>query len=57
MIAVALRFRCRRMVKANLWWDDWAILAALLIEWSLSAVLLYETANLNFGRHIELVQE
>lgn len=55
-IAVARRFRCRRIVKANLWWDDWTILAALLIEWSLSAVLPYETANLNFGRHIGLVQ-
>ncbi len=56
-IAVALRFRCRRIVKENLWWDDWTILAAMLVEWSLPAVLLYETANLKFGRHIELLQK
>ena len=29
-IAVTLRFICRRMVKARLWWDDWTILAALV---------------------------
>ena len=55
-IAVALRFLCRRLVKAVLWWDDWIILAALLVEWGLSAVLLYETADLNFGRHQELMK-
>lgn len=56
-IAVALRFLCRRLVKAVLWWDDWIILAALIVEWGLSAVLLYETADLNFGRHIELIKQ
>lgn len=73
-IAVALRFICRRLVKAQLWWDDWTILAALvsnefsmrgktcvdeirqLVEWSLSAVLFYETKDLNFGRHVELMK-
>ena len=29
-IAVTLRFICRRMMKAHLWWDDWTILAALV---------------------------
>ena len=29
-IAVALRFVCRRMVNAHLWWDDWTMLAALV---------------------------
>ena len=29
-IAVALRFVCRRMVKAHMWWDDWTMLAALV---------------------------
>ena len=28
-----------------------------LIEWSLSAVLFYATADLNFGRHVELMKE
>ena len=55
-VAVALRFLCRRLVKAVLWWDDWIILAALIVEWGLSAVLLYETADLNFGRHFELIK-
>ena len=55
-IAVALRFLCRRLVKAVLWWDDWTILAALLVQWGLSAVVLYQTADLNFGRHVELMK-
>lgn len=55
-IAVALRFLSRRLVKAVLWWDDWTILAALLVEWGLSAVVLYQTADLNFGRHVELMK-
>ena len=44
-------------MKAVLWWDDWLILAALSIEWSLSAVLLYEATDLNFGRHVELMKQ
>lgn len=56
-VAVALRFLCRRLVKAVLWWDDWIILAALIVEWGLSAVLLYQTADLNFGRHVELIKQ
>lgn len=55
-VAVALRFLCRRLVKAVLWWDDWTILAALFVEWALSAVVLHQTADLNFGRHIELMK-
>lgn len=55
-LAVALRFLCRRLVKAVLWWDDWTILAALVVEWGLSAVVLYQTADLNFGRHVELMK-
>lgn len=55
-IAVALRFLCRRFVKATLWWDDWIILVALLVEWALSAVVLYQTAQLNFGKHVELMK-
>lgn len=55
-IAVALRLLCRRFVKAVLWWDDWIILAALLVEWALSAVVLYQTAQLNFGKHVELMK-
>lgn len=55
-VAVALRFLCRRLVKAVLWWDDWTILAALFVEWGLSAVVLHQTADLNFGRHIELMK-
>ena len=55
-VAVALRFLCRRLMKAVLWWDDWTILAALLVEWGLSAVVLYQTADLNFGRHVELMK-
>ena len=55
-VAVILRFLCRRLVKAVLWWDDWIFLAALVIEWGLSAVLLYQTADLNFGRHVELIK-
>ena len=31
-IAVALRFLSRRLIRAQLWWDDWTILAALLVE-------------------------
>ncbi len=29
-LAVALRFVCRRMINAHLWWDDWTMLAALV---------------------------
>ena len=29
-IAVTLRFVCRRVMKAHLWWDDWTMLAALV---------------------------
>ena len=43
-------------MKAVLWWDDWTILAALVVEWGLSAVVLYQTADLNFGRHVELMK-
>lgn len=56
-LAVALRFLCRRLVKAVLWWDDWLILAALFVEWSLSAVLLYQATDLNIGRHVELMKQ
>ena len=31
-IAVALRFLSRRLGRASLWWDDWTILMALIIE-------------------------
>ncbi len=31
-IAVALRFLCRSMVKAKLWYDDWIIVLALVIN-------------------------
>ena len=41
-IAVVLRFICRRLVRARLWWDDWSILAALVVEctYSQSQILL-----------------
>ena len=29
-IALALRILCRRLAKAQLWWDDWIIIAALV---------------------------
>ena len=31
-IAVVLRFCCRGLVRVRLWWDDWSILAALIVE-------------------------
>jgi hypothetical protein len=30
VMAVALRFFARFMTKASLWWDDWAVLTALV---------------------------
>ena len=35
--AVGLRFICRKMSRASLWWDDWLILPACVsVSWACS---------------------
>lgn len=31
IVAVALRFVCRRMNRAPLWWDDWLMIPSLVM--------------------------
>ncbi|MCJ1432056.1 hypothetical protein MMC27_001412 [Xylographa pallens] len=55
--AVVLRFVARMLSKAGLWWDDWVIVAALVMTWS--ACLLMITSAFNpevtpFDVHIDL---
>ncbi|KAF2153683.1 hypothetical protein K461DRAFT_114435 [Myriangium duriaei CBS 260.36] len=52
MIAVVLRFWCRRHKQAGFWLDDWLILAALMCGVGLSTVLLWCTPRA-LGRHIQ----
>ena len=36
-------------------WHITLLISPKLVEWSLTAVLLYQTVDLNFGRHIQLM--
>lgn len=51
-VALFLRFVCRRISKANLWWDDYLMIPAYLFTSVVSWVSLTYMPNNGFGRHI-----
>ncbi|MCJ1474658.1 hypothetical protein MMC13_003318 [Lambiella insularis] len=52
-VAVILRFVSRLVSKAGLWWDDWVILAALLITWG-ACILMMISVQYGFGQHMDM---
>ncbi|MCJ1286890.1 hypothetical protein MMC26_006236 [Xylographa opegraphella] len=51
--AVVLRFISRMLSKAGLWWDDWVIVAALVMTWG-ACLLMITTTQHGFGRHMAI---
>lgn len=56
-VVVALRFLARKLSKAGLWWDDWTILAALIVSWGTSICMLigmelHHPSSLHYPAHI-----
>ncbi|MCJ1405072.1 hypothetical protein MMC11_008298 [Xylographa trunciseda] len=49
--AVVLRFISRMLSKAGLWWDDWLIVAALVMTWSACLLMITSTQH-GFGQHM-----
>ncbi|MCJ1384101.1 hypothetical protein MMC17_007217 [Xylographa soralifera] len=49
--AVVLRFVSRMMSKAGLWWDDWIIVAALVMTWCACLLMITSTQH-GFGQHM-----
>ena len=52
LIVVALRFYSRKVAKAELWWDDWLIAVALLLDAALLANTMLMLRS-GLGRHSE----
>ncbi|BCS22383.1 uncharacterized protein APUU_30608S [Aspergillus puulaauensis] len=52
-IAVALRFVSRHIAKAGYWWDDWAIVASLIVNWGMAATRWAQVLVYGFGKHRE----
>lgn len=52
LLATGLRFLARRISKAGLWWDDWLILAATILNVAFTAVPNL-VLSYGLGRHIE----
>ncbi|KAL4810186.1 hypothetical protein BDV18DRAFT_54216 [Aspergillus unguis] len=50
-IAVILRFIWRHISRAGFWWDDWVIVASLIVNWAMAALRWVEVLRYNFGRH------
>ncbi|MCJ1408687.1 hypothetical protein MMC19_002762 [Ptychographa xylographoides] len=51
-VAVVLRFVSRLVSKAGLWWDDWMIVAALVVSWG-ACILMIISTNFGFGQHMD----
>lgn len=54
-IAVVLRLTARRISVANLWWDDWTLVIALVLNFGLSAGYWVQVRAGGLGRHSETV--
>lgn len=52
-IFVALRFLARRIARAGLWYDDYAIAAALPLAW-LPAIMNLVATHYGFGKHVQV---
>lgn len=50
--AIMLRFLCRRISKANLWWDDYLMIPAYIFTSIISWVTLTYMIFNDFGKHI-----
>jgi hypothetical protein len=44
-VIVALRFVARMLSKAGLWWDDWMVLAALVVSWGPNVIGIYSACG------------
>ncbi|PVH94791.1 hypothetical protein DM02DRAFT_538717 [Periconia macrospinosa] len=51
-LAIMLRFLCRRISKANLWWDDYLMIPAYIFTSIVSWVTLTYMIFNDFGKHI-----
>ncbi|KAL4947390.1 hypothetical protein BDW69DRAFT_178501 [Aspergillus filifer] len=52
-IAVVLRFISRYIAKAGFWWDDWVIVASLLVNWAMAITRWVQVLNFHFGDHAQ----
>lgn len=52
LLAVALRFIARRRAKIDIWWDDWLILVATILNIGFTGVS-FHVINLGLGKHVE----
>lgn len=52
VIAIFLRFTCRRISKAGLWWDDYLMIPAFIFTTILSWITLTWMIEYGFGQHI-----
>lgn len=50
-VAVVLRFASRRISSAPYWWDDWAIIIALIFAYGLYSCYWLMTRNYGLGHH------
>lgn len=54
ILAVVLRFVARKLAGAKLWWDDWLILAGLMISIGFTATIMFWISE-GLGHYIGLV--
>lgn len=54
-LAVGARFWSRRLNKAWCWWDDWFILAALVVSYGQSAFNYWVAVDGGLGWHVDQV--
>ena len=54
ILAVALRFYARKLVRASFWWDDWLIIVSLILESALFVDIML-LLHFGLGRHVESV--
>ncbi|OJJ00155.1 hypothetical protein ASPVEDRAFT_149127 [Aspergillus versicolor CBS 583.65] len=52
-VAVTLRFVSRHLARSGYWWDDWVIVASLIVNWGMAATRWAQVLLFGFGRHNE----
>ncbi|KAL4941124.1 hypothetical protein BDV06DRAFT_223418 [Aspergillus oleicola] len=52
-IAVVLRFISRSIAKAGFWWDDWVIVASLIVNWAMAITRWIQVLKFHFGDHAQ----
>ncbi|EYE99210.1 uncharacterized protein EURHEDRAFT_541056 [Aspergillus ruber CBS 135680] len=54
-VITALRFTARTVSRVGLWWDDYTIAAALVINWGMAATRWAQVLMYDHGRHTQYV--